>query len=505
MSELLGANIDVLERNAQSLSSHSQRVLDIRTLAQRAVAELRGGWGGSNLDQLTQQWEQRVSPLLAGASVTLDTCAAQLRSQAAAQRTASGNGIGSKSGGTSGGGINGGGISQAGWMPTGQPASPPTRGSPADNATWWRTLSPAQQEQVITERPASIGNRDGVSFSARDLANRAMLVVDRGSLMASKARLETVLFGKWTGTAVDVNDNVANAIARLDQVKDKLASLDAIEATLAKPGDRQMVLLDMTHERAQAAIAHGNVESADNVAVFVPGMTITVNDSIQSSDVDMGHLQERAQLESERVSPTRIATTATITWIGYQIPMWRDLLNPEKSGASITAARKGAAQLVPFLRGIGASRDDRAHLTLLGHSYGSTTAGLALRQATGVDDAVFFGSPGLGTDHIADLRLSAGHVHYLEARDDVIGALGILGVDPSHLEGISQASTGESTVVDPTTGLVRHFHEVTGHSSYLDEDSTSQYNVSVIVAGLPDRRVHASSEGLGAVPSFPHL
>ena len=159
--------------------------------------------------------------------------------------------------------------------------------------------------------------------------------------------------------------------------------------------------------------------------------------------------------------------------------------------------------LVPFLQGIGSARGHDVHLTLLGHSYGSTLAGLALRQSTGVDDVVFFGSPGIGTSHLQDLRLDGGHAYYIEARQDAVGDLGYFGVDPSHLAGIEHASAKASTVVDPVTGQIHHFKEVIGHSSYLVDDSTSQYNMSVVVGGVPDQRVRDSGEGLGDVLSWP--
>ena len=483
MNELLGANTDVLDRNAESLSTDARRVQDIRTLAQRAVVELQVSWNGSDLMRLSQQWGQQASPLLAGASASLDTCAAQLRAQSAAQRVASSS------------------SSPTTPIPMTPPVSPPTRGSPADNATWWRSLGAQQQQQVISEHPEWIGNRDGVSPAARDLANRALLTVDRERLVSERERLEAVLADDWSFGAL-TNDDAA-----LDQVMDKLASIDAIEATLAGPGERQLLLLDMGHARAQAAIANGNVETADNVAVFVPGMTSNVTDTMNDYDKAMNQMQQRAQMESRRAHPTQPATTATVTWIGYQTPeLGLDLLNPDKSVASDTTAKNGAASLVPFLQGIGASRDNDAHLTLLGHSYGSTTAGLALRQETGVDDAVFFGSPGLDANHIQDLKLAPGHAYYIEARQDPVGdvgALGAFGVDPSHMGGIEHASTQASTVVDPVTGEIRHFTEVTGHSSYLVDDSTSQYNMSVVVAGVPDRRVYDSGEGIGDVLSWP--
>jgi hypothetical protein len=509
MTELLGANTDTLDRIAESLRLDAHRMDDIRTRAQRAVAELQSGWTGLDLWHLTQQWEQETSPQLAGASTSLDACTAELRAQSAAQRGASssgGGGWGSLPTWMAPGGalgiplLSGPGDTSHGGSPLATPTitstAPPMHSSPTDNAAWWRSLSPRQQQQVIREHPDWIGNRDGVPFTARDEANRALLSVNRTRLEAERQRLEAHLtFNPFEGTYY--RDDLG-----LARVNDKLASLNAIEQILARGGPRQLLLLDMSHVRAQAAIARGDVDNADNVAVFVPGLSSTVNDSMKGYDDTMDQLQRRAEMENRRADPTQHLTTATVTWIGYQAPqMGWDLLG-SNSVAADNAAQAGAAQLVPFLRGIDAARDHDAHLSVLGHSYGSTTAGLALRQNTGVDDVVFFGSPGLGTSHLDDLSVPKGHAYYIEARWDPVGDLGEFGIDPSHLDGIEHASAKESTVVDPNTGEIRHFKEVTGHSSYLDDESTSQYNMSVVVAGVPDRRVFDRGEGLGDVLSW---
>jgi len=507
MTELLGANTDTLDRIGESLHTDARRMQDIRSQAQRAVAELQAGWNGSDLWHLTQQWEQQASPQLASASSSLDTCAAELRAQSIAQRRASNNDSGRLGSlpiwmaPNSALGIPlPAGLADApagSWVPTTSPGSPPKHGSPGENAGWWKSLSTQDQRQVIREHPNWIGNSDGVPFAARDEANRALLGVDRDRLVAQQERLTARLSCSWFGGTF-TNDDVA-----LAHVKDKLASLDAVEQTLARDGDRQLLLLDLSQERATAAIARGNVDTADNVAVFVPGLSATVSDSMKDDDHDMDQLQHRTELENKRANPAADSTTATVTWIGYQAPQLGWDLIGNNSVADDHAAQVGAAQLVPFLRGIGAARDHDAHLSLLGHSYGSTTAGLALKQNTGVDDVVFFGSPGIGTNDVKDLSVPRGHAYYIEARLDAVGDLGYFGIDPSHLAGIEHASARASTVVDPMTSEIRHFAEVTGHSSYLVDDSTSQYNVSVVVAGLPDRRVFDRGEGVGDVLSRP--
>jgi hypothetical protein len=505
MNELLGANTDTLDRMAESLRVDARRLQDIRSRAQHAVAEMQTAWNGPDLWHLTQQWEQQGPPALASASTSLDTCASRLRAQSSAQRGASSS-DGSSSGavfswltpgaalGVPGPVSPGGSTETPAMTPAG---SQPGDGSPGENARWWKSLSAQEQRRVIREHPEWIGNRDGVPFAARDEANRALLGVDRDRLLASQDRLSSRLSGSWMGGTF-TNDDAA-----LAHVRDKLASLDAIDQTLARDGDRQLLVLDLSQVRAEAAIARGNVDTADNVAVFVPGLTATVSDSMMDDDHDMAQLQHRAELENKRANPAGDSTTATVTWIGYQAPqMGWDLIG-DNSVADDHAAQVGAAQLVPFLRGIGAARDHDAHLSLLGHSYGSTTAGIALEQDTGVDDVVFFGSPGIGTNDVNDLSVSRGHAYYIEARADFVGDLGYFGIDPSHLDGVEHASAKASTVVDPMTGEIRHFAEVTGHSSYLVDDSTSQYNMSVVVAGLPDRRVFDSGEGVGDVLSWP--
>jgi Alpha/beta hydrolase len=512
MTEPLGANTETLDRIAESLSADARRMLDIRDRAQRAVAHLMDGWNGPDLWHVTQQWEQQGSPQLASASTSLDSCAAELRAQATAQQATSAR---DGDGGGKGSlpmwvapsttlGIPllpslGGSTPPGSPDPTAMPGFPPNHGSPADNASWWRALSPQQQEHVTNERPDWVGNRDGLPFTARDEANRALLSVSRARLLDQRRRLEADLADHGFGDAL--TDDEA-----LEQVKDKVAALDAIVQTLARGGDRQLLVLDMSAERAQAAIARGNVDTADNVAVFVPGLSTTVNNDgqggdLQACDERMEELQRRTELESKRAGANLSA--ATVTWIGYQAPQKGWNLLGDSSVANDRAATIGAAQLVPFLRGIDAARDRDAHLSLLGHSYGSTTAGLALRQDTGVDDVVFFGSPGIGTNHVDDLLVPRGHTYYIEARRDAVGDLGYFGIDPSHLDGIEHASARKSTVVDPVSGQTRHFTEVTGHRSYLDDGSTSQYNLSVIVAGLPERRVFDRGRGLGDVLSWP--
>ncbi len=111
------------------------------------------------------------------------------------------------------------------------------------------------------------------------------------------------------------------------------------------------------------------------------------------------------------------------------------------------------------------------------------TTGLALQENAGVDDAVFFGSPGLGTNNSDNLRVT-GQLYYIEAKNDFIGDLGVFGTDPSYFDHVRQASSEETTLPDG-----RHLVGIEGHSAYFTEKSTSQYNMACVVGGLPDHVV----------------
>ncbi|MCE7011346.1 alpha/beta hydrolase family protein [Kibdelosporangium philippinense] len=368
---------------------------------------------------------------------------------------------------------------------------PPKDGTPWDNAGWWDSLSDAERKQIIQQHPDWIGNLDGVPGSARDEANRNRLDDERAKLEARKRELEADLDDNWFG------GTFTNADAELEHVNAKLDSLNKIEETLAK-GDRQLLLLNMTNERAEAAVANGNIDTADHVAVFTPGLTSTVNGSLGGYDKQMEELRLRSEQELKRYGDG--GSVATVTWIGYQAPQlsFGGVVFDDNTVLDDHSAKEGAKKLAPFLNGIDASRATDPHMTALGHSYGSTTTGLALQQNTGVDNAVFYGSPGLGTDDINKINVPTGNAFYIEAKNDAVGDFGYFGRDPSHMDGMNHISAKETTLPDG-----RHLSESTGHSAYMVDKSTSQYNLGVVVGGMQDRVVRDDGRGVGDIFTWP--
>ncbi len=348
------------------------------------------------------------------------------------------------------------------------PAEPavPTRKSAPANAAFWDSLTMADRTRLLVDRPDLIGNVDGFPAVVRDSANRRMLVSERTRLEKVATDLQNRLNHNIFGGILD------NADAGLAQTRKRLAALDAITATLDQ-GDRQLLVLDnRSGEDTLAAIAVGNVDTATHVAVFVPGLDSDVQGDLRRYDEDMDSLKTTVEQLLPKDPPE---TAACVTWMNYQAPhLGWNLLNPDRSVVSGSAAIAGGERLSTFLDGLDAARAEDPHLSLLGHSYGSLTAAYGVRGAddTGVDDLVVVGSPGLGTGTVAELSVPPGHIFVGEASDDRVADLGVFGTDPSRLEGTEKL---------PTEGS--GYLPAVGHGGYFAESTTAQHNSALVVAG----------------------
>jgi hypothetical protein len=337
------------------------------------------------------------------------------------------------------------------------------------------------QADLLRDRAELLGGLDGLPGAVRDTANRSRLGRERRVLRAEVARLEQRLADNPFGGTFTDDD------AALRHAHGKLRALDAVEAVLRR-GGRQLLVLDLTGELATAAVAVGDVDTADHVAVFTPGLGTTVQGSLASYDKRMASLRAQSRQASARRGGDSVAAVA---WLGYEAPQAGGVWQPSRSVALDDAAHRGAERLAGFYAGLDAARTVPPHLTALGHSYGSLTTGLALGPGTVVDHVVFFGSPGIGTSDVTALGLPAGRVHVVEARQDVVADLARFGNDPNQLDGVVTLSA-EAAVVDG-----RRLTESVGHSSYLADGSTSQYAMAAVVAGQAHQAPRDNGQGLG--------
>ncbi|WP_031469987.1 alpha/beta hydrolase [Sciscionella sediminilitoris] len=349
---------------------------------------------------------------------------------------------------------------------------PPAGGTATQNAAWWGTLSKAEQGAVIGATPDKIGNLNGLPAAARSKANM-------NRIPAMRARLLQQL--KNSGSV----DEIKN-------IEAKLKSLDKIKETMHR-GNRSLLVLDDTHPRMEAAIGIGDIDGAKNVNVFAPGFTTTVDGSLEGYDANMADLVQKENSINQAVGDD--STNAAVTWIGYQAPQVDEIASSQ-SVALPQAAQHGGDKLAGFLNGVGAAHETNnapLHLTALGHSYGSTTTGEALGHNTPVNDSVLFGSPGEGWNKP---HVNGGHIYSEEAATDYVPAAGRtsdlfqlptghggpLGPDTYSDPNIQHLSTnikGSPTGGDP---LAPAF----GHSEYLHDGTTSQYNIAAVGSGHPD-------------------
>ncbi|MEV0294907.1 alpha/beta hydrolase [Nocardia sp. NPDC050710] len=380
---------------------------------------------------------------------------------------------------------------------------PPTNASVELNRHWWNSLTPQQQQDIITNHPDTIGNRDGIPAEARDQANRVRL-----------PRLLEQLENDQQTVAATYGTNSDEYKKVQTQINDLKAVDKAVNGPEA-PANAKLMLLDTAGRRTRAAVAVGDPDKADHVSVTAPGVNTTVGESIEGMTKEAANLQQEA--ESQLRDKGKNETVATIGWIGYDTPQPRNfpsLEGIEGAGDTGTTARaeEGAAALSRFYNGLEAAHDGESppHITAVGHSYGSLTTGLALQQAGGhpVTDMVVYGSPGIAARTPADLGLDPGHAFVMRADDDRISLAQDLprvllptgntqtdltfGPDPAHNPNFRQLDTHAGFTADG-----RWLEGASGHSEYPQAGKNvapdgspvpriTGYNVAAVVAGLAD-------------------
>jgi hypothetical protein len=312
---------------------------------------------------------------------------------------------------------------------TGPAAVPavPAGGEPDEVAGWWAGLSLAAQLAAVRGCPELVGGLDGVPAWARDRANRELL--------------------RRAGAAGAAARAVAAAL------------------TAEEDGGTPVQLLELDLATGRAAVVLGDLDTATDVGVLVPGMGTTITG-------DLGAVVgEAARVRAVATAVAPAAAVATVAWLGYRAP--GNLLEAD----SIADARSGGAQLDRTLAGVAATRDaagrPRPRTTVLAHSYGTLVA----REAAGrpgrlaADAVVLLGSPGMG--HGGAAGLEAPEVYAAGSLGDPVSHLGRYGAEPTA----------------PSFGATRLPTDTwQPHSSYYDPDRPTLAALGRVVAGTQPHR-----------------
>lgn len=360
-------------------------------------------------------------------------------------------------------------------------------GDPDAINEWWEGLTRAEQEALKIGDPDLVGNTNGIPTGDRDEANRTSLDRDLDRLTATQeagedlTKEEQRLLDRARAAQTSLDIPAANGLPDVDG--DGVGDPVDVNLLVYQPG--------AFGGDGAVAVSYGDPDTADNTAVIVPGIT---NDgtTIPGNAADAYTLYQQAIRNGE--------SAATIAWMGYDAPSW----NPENAldwpgdgldmGSVVREdkAIEGGASLADFVDGLRATDEgDRSHLSVIGHSYGSTTAAHAAHDhGLDADSLTLIGSPGAGgddVDHAADLGMPEGKVYVGAADNDFVTWLGRdgdlgMGRDPA------QDDFG-ATVFPVAPGDEFHADDlgqgVTNHTSYFDPTTNQQSldNLTAIVRG----------------------
>lgn len=346
-------------------------------------------------------------------------------------------------------------------------------GDPTAVAAWWAGLTRAQKEALTTDDPALVGNTDGIPTRDRDEANRASVYSDIDYLSQRERD------GEITDDERNALTNAKKVREQLDKYRDQVDPLDGRELAY--------VMVYKPHSYTGdggVAMALGDPDLAKNVAAFVPGFNTTTS----SLNSNLDHMNDLRNTD-----PT--GQTSTIFWLDYDAPNFSGSVTGVLDGLQVATpveAMIGGHRFAGFISGLHATDEGpAAHLTAIGHSYGSTTLGHALLDGARVDDTVLIGSPGQPVPN-AHLFPHAGHVWVGSMDHDPVTLLGAtftprpdaitdltetLGYDPAQMTfGGTRFETGDGSL---RLGDLLH-----NHSSYFQGESLD--NMGHIVTGDDD-------------------
>lgn len=344
---------------------------------------------------------------------------------------------------------------------------------PEDVKTWWDSLSQDERDQLIADHPADLGNLNGIPAEVRDQVNQAVLQDDL-------SRVEDVANQHGVSTDEVLSDPGAYGLSTTDAARygNAVQTRKGLEKTAAEGTvDRPVMLWAYDplafNGQGKAAVAIGNPDKAQNTAVVVPGTGSSVKDGWLEGD-NATNLYDQMRLGDPDES------TSVIAWMGYDAP--DSPTDPRIATPGL--ARAGGDMLAADVNGLGATHEGvPSTVTVIGHSYGSTTvadafAGSGMRA----DNAVLIGSPGTDlAESAADFNLpDGGQVYVGAASSDPVSWLGQAGPIPDIINrelgyplGL-EAGLGSDPAGDGF-GSVRFDAEVPGRSGLPDFGDHSRY------------------------------
>ncbi|AXX34164.1 hypothetical protein KCV87_21665 [Actinosynnema pretiosum subsp. pretiosum] len=373
------------------------------------------------------------------------------------------------------------------------PQVPAPGSDPKQVAAWWKGLSQEQRDELLRTRFQELGQLRGLPSEVLDQANRSRIADDAQRFGAERDRLDTAMEQRARELGIDPStsdgltrllndpeyarmmDERRVAAQKADNAAAVQESLTKAEDLAKKNGwfneqgkaDVRVLAWDPYGPRGDGAtaFAYGNPDTAKNLAVAVPGTGSTLDGfSVEQA----GNLRQAMGADGN----------ATIQWLGYDAPGWAigEVDNPAQ-------AREGGLNLVADVDGYRAAAEaagNKQHLTVIGHSYGSTTVGHAGMNGLKADDIAFVGSPGVGASNANQLSVGPGHVYAGATEHDPV----VQGTSSTWFtEDGSSTGPYDKGFGATIFGTSDSKNLVGAHTQYYDQGSESIQNLARIANG----------------------
>lgn len=310
-------------------------------------------------------------------------------------------------------------------------------------------MTPDQRQRLIDEFPKQVGNTDGIPWDMRVAANR----VNIAQAIADERRADS-----------------AGSQRRIAFYQDLLAEVDDPTRS-GRRVDRQILAFDPG--RASLIELNGNLAAAKSVAVMVPGMNTTIEDSAANT-----------KTARRFVSATR-GEVAAITYLGGAFPRGDNVVAGVVDAADPRYALEMAPRLVAFSEDVDRTVDATGRhipVTYIGHSYGGSIMGTAEVFGLAADRTLYLAAAGagVGVDDAADwhnrnpdvLRFS------MTAPGDPIEVVqgSPHGADPDEMPGVIRLSAGDYDNGRPMAGP-------RAHTDIVNAPSDSWRRILAVITG----------------------
>jgi hypothetical protein len=229
------------------------------------------------------------------------------------------------------------------------PAPDPDTASPAQVASFFDRLTPAQRTTLAHAAPGVVGNLDGAPYDLRYAANAQAL----GSTLGSgQPRPSGRLLGydpRGDGRAIEV---------------------------------------------------FGDLATARHIAIVVPGtgwdLHRLLTEEHTKNDTPVA-TAEALYAEIRRLDPSTPA--AVVVWLGYDPPE-----NIDREVMRSARAVAGGTALARFVAGLPAMTHNTAHVSAVCHSYGAVVCAYAIRDGARIADLAAVAAPGMDVGSARDLK-----------------------------------------------------------------------------------------------------